>query len=89
MDIQNIIIQKIDLPQFIKDYAHVELSRKGNGWRCKCPIHENSVNPEAMYVDDRGGYYCFACNSGGMSLTSSLITSILATVPLWNASLPC
>lgn len=65
MDIQNIIIQKIDLPQFIKDYAHVELSRKGNGWRCKCPIHENSVNPEAMYVDDRGGYYCFACNSGG------------------------
>lgn len=65
MDIQNIIIQKIDLPQFIKDYAHVELVRKGNGWRCKCPIHENSVNPEAMYVDDRGGYYCFACNSGG------------------------
>lgn len=65
MDIQNIIIQKIDLPQFIKDYAHVDLVRKGNGWRCKCPIHENSVNPEAMYVDDRGGYYCFACNSGG------------------------
>ena len=65
MDIQNIIIQKIDLPQFIKDYAHVELVRKGNGWRCKCLIHENSVNPEAMYVDDRGGYYCFACNSGG------------------------
>lgn len=65
MDIQNIIIQKIDLPQFIKDYAHVELVRKGNGWRCKCPIHEDSVNPEAMYVDDRGGYYCFACNSGG------------------------
>lgn len=65
MDIQNIIIQKIDLPQFIKDYAHVDLVRKGNGWRCKCPIHENSVNQEAMYVDDRGGYYCFACNSGG------------------------
>lgn len=65
MDIQNIIIQKIDLPQFIKDYAHVDLVRKGNGWRCTCPIHENSENPESMFIDDRGGYYCFVCNSGG------------------------
>lgn len=65
MDIKNIIIQKVDLPQFIKDYGHVELTRKGNGWRCRCPIHEGSENPEAMFIDEHGGYYCFACNSGG------------------------
>lgn len=65
MDIKNIIVQKIDLPQFIKDYGHVELTRKGNGWRCQCPIHDNSENPEAMFIDDKGTYYCFACNSGG------------------------
>lgn len=65
MDIRNLIVQKIDLPQFIQEHAGVTLVRKGNGWRCKCPIHENSTNPEAMFIDDRGGYYCYACNSGG------------------------
>jgi DNA primase len=65
MDIRNVIIQKVDLPEFIKEYANVDLVRKGNGWRCKCPIHDNSENPESMFIDDNGGYYCFVCNSGG------------------------
>lgn len=65
MDIRNVIIQKVDLPEFIKEYANVDLVRKGNGWRCRCPIHDNSENPESMFIDDNGGYYCFVCNSGG------------------------
>lgn len=65
MDIKNIIIQKIDLPEFIRERAGVELHRSGNGWRCKCPIHDGSENPSAMFIDDHGGYYCYACNSGG------------------------
>ena len=65
MNIRNLIVQKIDLPQFIQEQTGVELIRKGNGWRCRCPIHDNSENPEAMFIDDRGGYFCYACNSGG------------------------
>ena len=88
MDIQNIIIQKIDLPQFIKDYAHVELVRKGNGWRRKCPIHENSVNPEAMLTTVAVTTASLATREG-MSLTSSLIMNISATVPPQNVLPPC
>ena len=65
MDIKNIIIQKVDLPEFIRERTGVELHRSGNGWRCKCPIHDGSENPSAMFIDDHGGYYCYACNSGG------------------------
>ena len=64
MDIKDIIRQKIDLPQFIQEYANVELTRSGNGWRCACPIHGSS-NPSSFLVDDKGMYYCFSCNSSG------------------------
>lgn len=64
MDIKDIIRQKIDLPQFIQEYANVELTRSGNGWRCACPIHGSS-NPSSLLVDDKGMYYCFSCNSSG------------------------
>lgn len=64
MDIKDIIRQKIDLPQFIQEYANVELTRSGNGWRCACPIHGSS-NPSSFLVDDKGTYYCFSCNSSG------------------------
>lgn len=64
MDIKDIIRQKIDLPQFIQEYANVELARSGNGWRCACPIHGSS-NPSSFLVDDKGMYYCFSCNSSG------------------------
>lgn len=64
MDIKDIIRQKIDLPQFIQEYANVELTRSGSGWRCACPIHGSS-NPSSFLVDDKGMYYCFSCNSSG------------------------
>ena len=64
MDIKDIIRQKIDFPQFIQEYANIELTRSGNGWRCACPIHGSS-NPTSMLVDNKGMYYCFSCNSSG------------------------
>ncbi len=63
MDIKSIIVQKIDLPEFIKEYAGVELSRHGDSWRGKCPIHKGE-NPTSFSVTG-SLYYCYACNSGG------------------------
>lgn len=64
MDIKDIIRQKIDFPQFIQEYANVELRHSGTGWRCACPIH-GSDNPSSMLIDNKGMYYCFSCNSSG------------------------
>lgn len=64
MDIVNIIMQKIDLAEFIRTYAKVDLIRVSNGWRCKCPIH-GSDNQSSMYISDTGLYCCYSCNSAG------------------------
>lgn len=65
MDIQDVIIQKIDLPDFIQEYAHIELHRAGNEWRGTCPIHDGAKNEGSFSVSETGKYYCFSCNSGG------------------------
>lgn len=64
MDIASIIMQKIDLAEFIRTYAKADLTRVSNGWRCKCPIH-GSDNQSSMYISDTGLYCCYSCNSAG------------------------
>jgi DNA primase len=64
MDIASIIMQKIDLAEFIRTYAKADLIRVSNGWRCKCPIH-GSDNQSSMYISDTGLYCCYSCNSAG------------------------
>lgn len=63
MDIKSIIVQKVDLPEFVKEYTGAELTQNGNNWRGKCPIHGGENAQSFNITGDL--YYCYACNSGG------------------------
>jgi DNA primase len=64
MDIKTIILQKIDLPDFIQEYTGIDLINNGNTWRSKCPIH-GGENENSFTIFPNNTYYCFACNSCG------------------------
>lgn len=67
MNIQEIIKQKIDLPEFIASVGDVEVHRVGSDYRCRCPIH-GSENSEPLIISDNGLYHCMACGSAGTAI---------------------
>ena len=64
MDITSIINSKIDLAEFVQEYAHVDLTYNNGTWRGRCPIHDGE-NPESFTIFPDNRYYCFACDSSG------------------------
>ena len=64
MDIASIINSKIDLAEFVQEYAHVDLTCNNGVWRGRCPIHDGE-NPESFTIFPDNRYYCFACDSSG------------------------
>lgn len=53
---------RISIEELIGSYVKIEKS--GKSYKARCPFH-NEKTPSFFISPDRGGYYCFGCNSRG------------------------
>ena len=53
---------RLPIEELVGQYC--ELKKKGRGFVCVCPFH-NDKHPSMQVSPEKGIAYCFACNSGG------------------------
>lgn len=63
MDIETIILSKVDIVDYIGRFT--DLKRFGNQWRGACPIHDGHNETTLCVNGQMGKWYCFAENIGG------------------------
>ena len=63
MSIQQEVIRRLDIVDYIGRFTDVHLS--GNNYNCRCPIHGSVENKPMTIYPHTQSYYCFACESGG------------------------
>ncbi len=62
MDSVQEIKSRLPIEQLVGQYC--QLTKKGRGYVCLCPFH-NDAHPSFLVSPDKGIAYCFACNTGG------------------------
>ena len=62
MDPVQEIKARLPIEQLVSQYC--QLKKKGRGFVCMCPFH-NDTHPSMQVSPDKGIAYCFACSSGG------------------------
>lgn len=63
MSLQQEVIRRLDIVDYIGRFTDVHLS--GNNYNCRCPIHGSVENKPMTIYPHNQSYYCFACESGG------------------------
>ena len=61
----------------ILDYLHIESVKKGSGWYCRCPLHDDE-NPSLHLSPEKGRsglWYCHVCAVGGDPISLVMKTS--------------
>lgn len=61
-NLENVIIAKLDLVDYVSQYT--TLRKTGNTWRGACPIH-GGENSQAFAVFPGNKFYCFSCGASG------------------------
>lgn len=62
MDPTNEIKARLPIEELVGQYC--QLNKKGRGYMCLCPFH-NDTKPSLQVSPDKGIAYCFACSTGG------------------------
>ena len=62
MDPTDEIKARLPIEELVGQYC--QLKKKGRGFVCLCPFH-NDTHPSMQVSPDKGIAYCFACQSGG------------------------
>ncbi len=62
MDCVSEIKSRLPIEELVGQYC--ALKKKGRGFVCVCPFH-NDTHPSMQVSPDKGIAYCFACSSGG------------------------
>ena len=66
MSIQETLLNKIDIVDFIGQYT--ELRKESKGYKAKCPLHDGQSDASLWVTPETNSFYCFSCCTGGNAI---------------------